>query len=437
MLPASQEYAEREKQRRTLEKQAEKLNQHLKNIQEEYEDKYPVLKEYPKRLDDLVGRVQKTVERARSLSNALIIKMLEVAKVEKDLLPFKKELVTLQTTYELKYWSARLHMDKEINMLKTTLQDVRYRMKRLKDGRQDNEDDAGPSTSEPTKPKQTFVRACPVDNCRGFLSSGWKCGMCNVNVCAKCHEVKEKDDDGKLKEHTCKPENVETAKLLAKEAKPCPSCSAVISKVSGCDQMWCTQCHTAFSWQTGAIVKNGVIHNPHFFEYMMKNGRDLPRAAGDVPCGGLPYYYAIIQGKDRKMQEDINRMYQGIAETIELRNKYAENRMNDNMDIRVRYLLGDFDEARFKQLLQMRAKANDKVLAIHQVLETFITVGIGFMQDIARARNSATVQPIMVELEELRKYITESLEKVSKIFDCKVPQITEQWQVIAVGQRKK
>lgn len=25
-------------------------------------------------------------------------------------------------------------------------------------------------------------------------------------------------------------------------------------------QMFCTQCHVAFSWRTGAVVTNGVIH---------------------------------------------------------------------------------------------------------------------------------------------------------------------------------
>ena len=33
------------------------------------------------------------------------------------------------------------------------------------------------------------------------------------------------------------------------------------TSVKNCDQMWCVQCHTAFSWKTGLKV-NGVIHNP-------------------------------------------------------------------------------------------------------------------------------------------------------------------------------
>ena len=64
--------------------------------------------------------------------------------------------------------------------------------------------------------KRQFVRACPVGDCRGFLSSVWKCGMCDNWSCPECHDVKGKDKDAP---HTCDPNNVETAKLLAKDSR--------------------------------------------------------------------------------------------------------------------------------------------------------------------------------------------------------------------------
>ena len=48
--------------------------------------------------------------------------------------------------------------------------------------------------------------------------------------------------------------------------------------------MWCTTCHTAFSWKSGEI-QNGTIHNPHYFQYMRDaNNGNIPRQPGDNPC---------------------------------------------------------------------------------------------------------------------------------------------------------
>jgi len=40
--------------------------------------------------------------------------------------------------------------------------------------------------------------------------------------------------------------------------------------VKNCDQMYCTQCNTAFSWKTGTL-ETGRIHNPHYYE-QIRNG---------------------------------------------------------------------------------------------------------------------------------------------------------------------
>ena len=138
--------------------------------------------------------------------------------------------------------------------------------------------------------KAEFKRACPVDGCLGFLSTAWKCGVCNIWTCPTCMEIKgpNKDDP-----HECDPNTVESVKLLKKDTKNCPSCAAMIYKISGCDQMWCTQCHIAFSWRTGRQV-NGVIHNPHFYQWQNNGGGGgNVNAPGAAVCGGLPDLYTV------------------------------------------------------------------------------------------------------------------------------------------------
>ena len=136
-----------------------------------------------------------------------------------------------------------------------------------------------------TQEKRAFIMACPGEGCRGFLSTQYKCEICKIKTCPKCFEIM--GPEGAAEEHTCLEENIQSAELIRKETKPCPSCGTRISKINGCDQMWCVNCHQAFSWNTGEI-DNGTVHNPHFYQYerAANNGQAI-RQAGDVLCGGL------------------------------------------------------------------------------------------------------------------------------------------------------
>ena len=130
----------------------------------------------------------------------------------------------------------------------------------------------------------TFIRPCPntANNCRGFLSTQWKCNLCNMWACKDCHEIKGTTQDTP---HECNPDNLASAKLIDTETRPCPKCGARVFKISGCNQMFCTACNDcAFDWVTGRIET--IIHNPHYFEFQRQlNGGQAPRVLGDILCG--------------------------------------------------------------------------------------------------------------------------------------------------------
>ena len=129
-----------------------------------------------------------------------------------------------------------------------------------------------------------FIRPCPntASNCRGFLSTQWKCNLCNMWACKDCHEIKGTTQDAP---HECNPDNLASAKLIDAETRPCPKCGARVFKISGCNQMFCTACNDcAFDWVTGRIET--IIHNPHYFEFQrQRNGGQAPRVIGDILCG--------------------------------------------------------------------------------------------------------------------------------------------------------
>lgn len=148
---------------------------------------------------------------------------------------------------------------------------------------------------EKTKTKKQFIRGCCGEDCSGFLDDKWNCGICGADSCRKCLTYLKGVTD-----HECDDDDVATAKMIAKDCKACPGCATMITKIDGCDQMWCPECHVAFSWVHGTIEK-GHIHNPHYFQHLRNASAtgEIPRNAGrrDAGCDGhdgLPYMNAAM-----------------------------------------------------------------------------------------------------------------------------------------------
>ena len=228
--------------------------------------------------------------------------------------------------------------------------------------------------------QQAFIRACPDEDCRGFLSTQWKCGICEKWTCPDCHVIKGYTRDA---EHTCNPDELATARLLANDTKPCPKCATGIFKIDGCDQMWCTQCHTAFSWRTGTIQND--IHNPHYYEWLRRtNGGEAPRNPLDIPCGRIlnhTLYLSIsriIRGYHSQSpiaERCITRVNQIIRNTIHLNNVERPVVVNyelRNQNNRVDYLMKHLSEDAFKLQLQRDDKQHHKNQELNDIFRIVV-----------------------------------------------------------------
>ena len=114
---------------------------------------------------------------------------------------------------------------------------------------------------------------CLTSKCPGFIIES-TCKICKVNQCASCLTLISSNT------HTCDPELVNTVKMIERSSKPCPNCKQRIEKTDGCDQMFCTECHTAFDWKTNKVIQ-GRIHNPHYFHWISTGG-DAARAEDEA-----------------------------------------------------------------------------------------------------------------------------------------------------------
>jgi len=335
-------------------------------------------------------------------------------KMERELIPpFDKDLKDL--------YAKQAEINKDINRVYTLRADAYYQISRLRDGR-----------GEKVKSESTFIRKCPDAECRGFLSSAWKCGLCSKWACPECHELKGENRDA---EHTCNPDNVATAKLLAKDSRPCPGCAVLITKIEGCDQMWCPECHTAFSWRTGQ-KESGVVHNPHFYEWQRKqNGGVAPRVIGDVACGGIPTYHDVrdriksaLNAKEQECVLNFHRIVQHVQH-VELQRYHNVFNELDNQDLRIQYLLGQSTADTLKIQVQAREKKREKERAIRRAMEVLVQAGTDLLRRIMAEADFAKKRAIIEEIDALRIYINELLEKVNERMKMSVPQYSSNWMI--------
>jgi len=286
---------------------------------------------------------------------------------------------------------------------------------------------------------RTFVRACPVEECRGFLSAALKCGTCDTWACGKCFGVVGAARDT---EHTCNPNDVETAQLIKKDSRPCPTCAVFIFKVSGCDQMWCPQCKKPFSWRTGLALHNVVIHNPVYFEYMrQQNGGVIPRQAGDIPGGADGPCHAYIDPRDidracraQSVTENVRRYLYDVMNKArhiqyhEIRQLADVTRPADNMDLRLNFLLGNIDRDEWKRKLVLREKKREKEISLRNVYELFVTVANEILRNLVA--HSTPIGEVVTQLKFLGIETNSYLEGIQKRFDkCQVYFITYLYQI--------
>jgi hypothetical protein len=324
--------------------------------------------------------------------------------------------------------------------------------------------------------KVVFNKSCPVDNCRGFLSTAWKCGSCDTHTCSKCFTIKVEGID-----HVCNEDDVKSAEVIKKDTRSCPGCATSIFKIDGCDQMWCTQCHTAFSYKTGAKI-HGVIHNPHFYAWQNADGVGAAGGGGggniapiNVPgavmCGGIPEYRAlnielcwnlnVRQSINTRRDCELDPLTAEEGAAVLSRHLHRHSRhftyvvlepqrlqcnvVNDNEKMRVQYILKDINEEQMKQGIMKADRKRGKAEAVLQIYELVNTVLIESVRDIfenlriKREINDSTYgreSPVEVirrnhsRCEALREYANNELMRVSVMYSQNIGYISETFNTV-------
>ena len=354
-------------------------------------------------------------------------------KKHREQILYDKERALLPATQQI---VERIQMVEQLKMEVKEIDAERLRLSYKKDDLIQTILRLEDSKNEPVE-RVLFTTACPSSTCRGFLNTHLKCGLCQIKVCSECREIKGED-------HACNPDSVATAKLLAADTKPCPQCRTSIHKIDGCDQMWCTLCHTAFSWRTGK--RETIIHNPHYYEYMRKQSPtgEIPRNEGQ--CAELSQntfrrirqkvvqyigYDSHITDKTTNDQLDcISNSIQAIIHIThnEMTGRYKEiDYVGANQDLRVSFMRGHITEETFKTLLQRSEKGNQKrqeIRAIFLMVQTSASDVIRRFESNINSRDELVeMLPITIqEISAIAEYANEQFAEITKTY--KMPPIS-------------
>ena len=281
-----------------------------------------------------------------------------------------------------------------------------------------------------SKVKFNYNFQCPDKNCHGILNNDFLCVLCDKKTCKKCYTINIDEEM-----HTCDPEQIESFKKIKEEAKPCPSCGEFISKISGCDQMFCITCGTSFSWKTGNIER-GVIHNPHAHHFFQNNPEAREMYLNGINGNNhngcrahLPQYYSFSSYLPDDIKITLNYMHRKVAEFRNYyRNNYNQIIENDpltdgqlNEDLRLRKLRNNITEKHFKSQLHARIKKyNFKKQIYPQIRSAFDIIEL-FFWELANAQGTIQerkefCQNIYNSMQELINETNKNINKISLDF---------------------
>lgn len=271
-----------------------------------------------------------------------------------------------------------------------------------------------------------FTLKCMKEDCRGYLNGGWTCGLCESRWCKECHQLLTDD-------HICKEDDIATAKILKSDTKPCPGCGVSIHKIDGCNQMWCTQCRTAWDWRTGNIQKK--VHNPHYFEYLrsLDGEQPVPRNPNDVICGReLDTHFIQSLSFIMRRHSTPTSVTDTVVSVISGMNEmddYIDRDIGDSPrteSLRVAFIMGHVEESTFKRQVQARYKKWHKDRDILDLMVMFRQTVIDILYRYRSAIDYASTPmealghaKILDEIQVLQDYANRQLQTIANTYQSK------------------
>ena len=238
-----------------------------------------------------------------------------------------------------------------------------------------------------------------------------------LQCCNKCQEVKETD-------HSCDADALLTMDLIHHDCRNCPCCGTTIYRVSGCPQMFCISCKTAFCWLSGRVYEDlSEVHNPHLTEFLEEHGSIVScRDVNDEVQVMTSYRAEQKFGSQRAIIINAAGIIWYLHYTVipYLRQQFDLEKANKAL--RIAFLLNEIDEAKFKRHLQRNEKKFQKRSELISICRTITHVG----SDLLR-QERVSASTVAQQLQEFQRCVNTAFFNVSKQFKCMAWSLEPEW----------
>ena len=248
--------------------------------------------------------------------------------------------------------------------------------------------------------KSRVDHPCPDESCLGFLTlQDYECTCCGNAYCKDCQSPINKHATRVV--HSCDPDRLASIMVVMKESKPCPGCRVPIQKSEGCDQMWCTRCHTAFDWTSLKVLPSSKIHNPHLdsFESPVESMKPTTHVLSE-------HVLHIFFQQHPLLAETVMDAVMSTFREIEnirrnklppLRRSLFQEPLTANMALRVEFLEGRMTESEFVQLLVRHDHSIKRRWETFRSLQERVAFTDTVLQNLFSCHDTKDVQKTVLE----------------------------------------
>ena len=209
-----------------------------------------------------------------------------------------------------------------------------------------------------------------------------------------------------------------------------------------------SNCHVFFDWSNMKILeKTNFVHNPHYDEWVQKNGGDSNSTPNFVGICGVTNHTISklnIDAEYQKMLIETLRVVNQIRDEVNRANTRTDKKLHN---YRMDFLENNITKKELKIKVQRVHKASMKLRDTNQIRdmysETVYQILGHLLNDVKDKNktddflnNTENAKKTREKLKELKEYAEEHLEKVGKRYNSQKPRLSD-WEYFNEKEKKR